>query len=66
MLKLKTPRESRQQPQNVESDRLEDFNTAQVRFILLYDSVAILVHCTKCFQNFRATAKMSQVILVFL
>lgn len=67
MLKLKKLKKRRKLPQNVEPVPLEDLNTAQVRLILLYDSIAILIHSTKCFQNFHATAKMShQVILVFL
>ncbi len=45
---------------------IEDLTFAQVRLLLLYDSFVVLVHDTKCFQNLRATAKMSQVILLFL
>lgn len=66
MLKLKKLKKGRKLPQNVEPVPLEDLNYAQVRLILLYDSIAILIHSTKGFQNFHTTAKMSQVILVFL
>ncbi len=36
MLKLKKPRKSRQQPQNVEPEQIEDLNTAQVRLLLIH------------------------------
>ncbi len=66
MLKLKKPRKSRQQPQNVEPEQTEDLNTAQVRLVLLYDSIDILLHSTKYFKNFQATAKMSRQVSVCL
>ncbi|XDV22602.1 hypothetical protein PO909_027467 [Leuciscus waleckii] len=44
ILQLKKPTKSRQHRLNVEPVQLEDFNAAQVRLTLLYNSLDILVH----------------------